>query len=122
MGLKRTDEFRADRAMIVWTMRDRKTFAEKAPEWATRIIEAGCETGLRASNLVNIDLERHVEVAGSVRRLRVRTANRKRIAYIPVTDRLADLIDRTPQGQQFLLVSETGKELIARWASNKITE
>ena len=114
--------YRADRAMIVWTLGDRKALAEKAPEWVTRIIEAGCETGLRASDLVNIDLERHVEIAGGARRLRVRTAKRKRVAYIPVTDRLAELIDQTPQGQQFLLVSETGRKLSARWASNKITE
>lgn len=93
-----------------------------APSWVTRILEAGCETGLRASDLVKIDLEKHVEVTGRARRLRVLTAKRKRIAYIPVTERLAELIDQTPQGQQFLLVSERKQPLTARWASNKITE
>jgi len=114
--------YEADRSLIVWTPEDREAVANKAPKWVSRILEAGCETGLRASDLVKIDLEKHVEITGRVRRLRVVTAKRKRVAYIPVTERLAELIDQTPQGQQYLLVSETKQPLTARWASNKITE
>jgi integrase len=114
--------YSGDRSLIVWTPKDREILSEKAPGWVSRILEAGCETDLRASDLVKIDLEKHVEIAGGARRLKVKTAKRKRTAYIPVTERLAELIDQTPQGQQFLLVSETGRPLSARWASNKITE
>lgn len=114
--------YEPDRSLIVWTPKDRKSVEEKAPKWVSRMLEVACETGLRASDLVKIDLEKHVEVAGGIRRLRVMTAKRKRVAYIPVTARLAELIDQTPQGQQFLLVSDTGRPLTARWASNKITE
>ncbi len=114
--------YEADRSLIIWTPEDRVAFAKAAPKWVSRILEAGCETGLRASDLVKIDLEKHVEVTGRVRRLRVLTAKRKRVAYIPVTERLAELIDQTPQGQQYLLVSERKQPLTARWASNKITE
>lgn len=64
----------------------------------------------------------HIEVTNSDRRLRIRTSKRKRIAYIPVTGKLAEIVDNTPQGQEFLLVSERKRPLSARWASNKITE
>ena len=111
-----------NRSEIIWTPEDRGAMALAAPEWVIRIVEAGCETGLRPSDLVQLDLGKHIEVTGTVRRLRVRTAKRKRIAYIPVTQRLGEIIDQTPQGQQCLLVAERGGRLTARWASNQITK
>lgn len=114
--------YESNRSEVIWTMADRKAFAEKAPKWVTRILETGCETGLRAADLVNLDLEKHIKTEGSNRRLTVVTVKRKRKAYIPVTDRLAKIIDETPKGQQLLLVSHQGQPLTKRWASNQITK
>ncbi|WP_299303590.1 site-specific integrase [uncultured Litoreibacter sp.] len=113
--------YKPNRSEIVWTTEDRNTFAEKAPKWAIRILEAGCETGLRPADLVSLDLEKHIQTTRKGRRLCVDTAKRKRTAYIPITDRLAQIIDETPQGQQFLLVDGRGKKVTARRASNEIT-
>ncbi|WP_406735907.1 tyrosine-type recombinase/integrase [Thioclava sp. GXIMD4215] len=44
------------------------------------------------------------------------------MAYIPVTAELGRLIEETPEGQDILLVSELGKPLTARRASNQITK
>jgi integrase len=112
----------ANRSEIIWTLADRDLVAKKAPEWVTRILEAGCETGLRAADLVKLDLKEHIETDGNNRRLKVLTAKRKRKAYIPVTERLAKIIDETPKGQSLLLVSHRGKPLTKRWASNQITK
>lgn len=119
-GLKR--HYKPDRSHIVWTMEDREAMRKHAPKWVSRILEAGCETGLRASDLVKLDLTKHVEVTGRTKRLRIRTAKRKRVAFIPVTEGLERLINETPHGQSRLLVGEKGGDLSARWASNKITE
>lgn len=119
---KLTRLYDADRSEIIWTLEDRELVAKKAPDWVVRILEVGCETGLRAADLVKLDIGKHVETHGSSRRLKVLTAKRKQKAYIPVTGRLAKIIDATPEGQQMLLVSQRGLPLTKRWASNQITK
>lgn len=114
--------YKANRSEIIWTPEDRDAVSKSAPLWVVRILEVGCETGLRPSDLVNLDLEKHVEVTEGIRRLRVKTAKRKQVAYIPVTKRLGEIIDQTPQGQQFLLAGEKKGRVSARWASNQITK
>jgi integrase len=52
----------------------------------------------------------------------MKTSKRGRVAYIPVTPELQRLIEETPDGQEMLLVSELGRPLSARWASNQITK
>ncbi|WP_292284988.1 hypothetical protein [Marivita sp.] len=56
------------------------------------------------------------------KRLRFRTSKRGQIAYIPATSALEHLIAETPKEQEILLVSELGRPLTARWASNQITK
>jgi hypothetical protein len=113
--------YKADRSEIIWTAKDRENFAKVAPTWVVRILETGCETGLRPADLVCLDLDKHVKVTRAGRRLKVLTAKRKQVAYIPVTQRLAQIIDQTPQGQQFLLVDGKGRRVSKRRASNEIT-
>lgn len=113
--------YKSNRSEIIWTIEDRRAFAARAPNWVVRILEVGCETGLRPADLVLLDFEKHIEVTPTGRRLRVRTAKSNRDAYIPVTERLAELIDKTPQGQRFLLVGERGGQISKSWASQRIT-
>lgn len=109
------------RAEIVWTSNDLKLFNACAPRWVQRILAAGCETGLRVADLVQIEVNK-LEDTPHGRRLRMKTSKRGRVAYIPVTPELQRLIEETPDGQEMLLVSELGRPLTARWASNQITK
>jgi len=56
--------YEADRSEIIWTPEDREAIAKTAPPWVVRILEAGCETGLRPADLVDLDLDKHIEVTG----------------------------------------------------------
>lgn len=113
--------YKADRSEIIWTTKDRENFAKVAPTWVVRILETGCEAGLRPADLVCLDLDEHVNVTRAGRRLKVLTVKRKQVAYIPVSQRLAQIIDQTPQGQQFLLVDGKGGRVSKGRASNEIT-
>ncbi|WP_260012486.1 tyrosine-type recombinase/integrase [Leisingera aquaemixtae] len=113
--------YRPNRTEIIWTNADLARFNNHAPSWVQRILAVGCETGLRVADLVEIRLSQF-ETTASGRRLRFRTKKRGQTAYIPVTQELARVIDETPEGQERLLVTELGRPLTARWASNQITK
>ncbi|WP_434286253.1 tyrosine-type recombinase/integrase [Celeribacter sp. SCSIO 80788] len=111
----------ANRSEIVWTSEDLKAFKACAPNWVWRILAVGCETGLRVSDLVKVRLDQFEETPYGWR-LPYRTSKRGRMAYIPVTQELARLIEGAPAGQEALLVSQLGRPLTPRWASNQITK
>ena len=108
--------YTADRAEIVWTPEHRERVCAIAPAWVTRILTAGCETGLRPADLVALT-RGQIEVTASGRRIRVRTKKRKRTAYIPVIPAMAALLDSTPEGQFLVLVNPKGAPLSARAAA-----
>ena len=112
--------YRPNRTEIIWSSADVALFNNHAPDWVQRILAAGCETGLRVADLVEIKLSQFEQTTNG-QRLRFRTSKRGRVAYIPVTKNLAKLIDETPQDQNRLLVTELGRPLTPRWASNQIT-
>ncbi|MCA0846068.1 MULTISPECIES: tyrosine-type recombinase/integrase [Rhodobacterales] len=113
--------YSSNRSEIVWTPADIEAFKKVAPGWVQRILLLGCETGLRVSDLVQVRVD-HFEDTRSGKRLRFKTGKRGRVAYIPVTTGLAELVEATPAGQETLLVSQLGHHLSARWASNQITK
>lgn len=111
----------SNRSEIVWTSADIEAFNKVAPDWVQRILLLGCETGLRVADLVQVR-KKHFEDTKAGKRLRFKTAKRGRTAYIPATTGLKELLDATPESQQTLLVSQLGRPLSARWASNQITK
>jgi len=113
--------YQSNRTEIIWTRGDVELFNRHAPDWVQRILTAGCETGLRAADLVQVRLD-HFEDTPHGKRLRFRTSKRGQIAYIPASETLEKLISETGDGQETLLVSERGQPLSARWASNQITK
>jgi len=113
--------YQANRSEIIWTRGDLAQFNAHAPRWVQRILAAGCETGLRAADLVKVRRD-HFEITPGGMRLRFRTSKRGQIAYIPVTETFKTILDETPENQETLLVSELGRPLSARWASNQITK
>ncbi len=54
------------------------------------------------------------------RRIQVRTNKRGRIATIPVTQAMAEVIDATPADWMLLLFNESGGELSEQWLSKAI--
>lgn len=112
--------YSADRADIVWTSADQALFCATAPEYVQRILVAACETGLRPGDLSKLT-KRHVERTPSGRRIRVRTNKRSRVATIPVSQRLARLLDATPKDRMLILVGDHGQALNSESASKAVS-
>lgn len=110
-----------DRSEIVWTPADREAFDAVAPEWVRRILCAACETGLRPADLIKLTPS-HVEETPMGRRLRVRTCKRNRLAHIPITQALAQVIDSTPNDRMLILVNAGGKPLTPHRASEGVRQ
>jgi integrase len=111
--------YSADRADIVWTDTDIASFVENAPEYATRILIFACETGLRPADLAKANVGQ-IEPTPNGRRLRVRTSKSNRPADIPVTAKLATVLDATPSDRHFILLGDNEQPLTAASASKAI--
>lgn len=113
--------YEVDRSEIVWTPGDREAFNAVAPEWARRVLCAACETGLRPADLVNLT-KNNIEDTPEGRRLRVRTKKRNRLAHIPVTPELAEVIDTTPTDRMLILTNASGNPLTPHRASEGVRQ
>ena len=113
--------YEVDRSDVVWTPADRAKVCAAAPEWVGRILTAACETGLRPADLIKL-ASTHVEETPRGRRIRVRTNKRHRVATIPVTPEMADLLDQTPVGQLLILVNAHGRPLTPHRASEALRQ
>jgi len=120
-GHKLKKLYQSNRTEIIWTSGDFAQFKKYAPEWVQRILTAGCVTGLRAADLVQVKMDQFEDTPRG-KRLRFRTSKRGKNAFIPATSALEKLIAETLEPQEMLLVSELGRPLTARWASNQITK
>lgn len=87
--------YEADRAEIIWLAAARDAFAAVAPEPELRALDAALETGMRPGDLVTLERSLILPTPGG-RRISVRTAKRNRMASIPVTPRMAEIIDAAP--------------------------
>lgn len=106
--------YKVDRSDIIWTDAEIDLFLHgdgtipPAPVWLQRILIAATETGLRPDDL-RVLARGHVHHTKDGRRIVMRTAKRKRMVSIPVTPRMAKVIDATPSGQIVLLCGGTGQ-------------
>lgn len=108
--------YKADRAEIVWTPEDVEKFMSVAPEAARRILTVSLETGLRPGDAIRLSRQ-HVENTPLGRRIVIRTSKRRRLAAIPVSEALGQVLDETPAGRLLILVSARGKPLVVNRAS-----
>ncbi len=116
--------YEADRAEIVWTPAHREALDAVAPEWVRRILAVACETGLRPGDLIRLSWQ-HVEATPKGRRIRLRTNKRKRLAYIPVSVAMAQILDATPStstGRLLILVNANGRPLTEHRASEALRQ
>jgi integrase len=100
--------YRSQRAEIFWLPDEVDAFITGAPAHVARILAVALETGLRPGDLVQLSRE-HVHRTPHGRRIVIWTQKRKRLASIPVTDRMAELIDATPEDQARLIVNKRGQ-------------
>lgn len=113
--------YTVDRSEVVWTAADRKAIDAKAPEWVRRLLCVACETGLRPGDLIKLT-RAAVEHTPSGRRLRVRTSKRGRVAHIPITPALSEVIDKTPKDRLLILTNATGGQLTEHRASEGLRQ
>ncbi|MGQ3486964.1 tyrosine-type recombinase/integrase [Roseovarius pacificus] len=113
--------YNVDRSEVVWTPSDREAINAKAPAWVRRLLCVACETGLRPGDLVKLT-RAAVEETPHGRRLRVRTSKRGRVAHIPITPALAEVIDATPKDRMLVLTNASGGQLTEHRASEGLRQ
>lgn len=100
--------YTSSRSEIFWLPDEIARFEAQAPAHIARILSIALETGLRPGDLNRLSLE-HVQLTPNGRRLVIWTQKRKRLASIPVTDRMSALIDSTPGTSKRLIVNKGGE-------------
>ena len=92
---------------------------EGAPEYVWKALRAACETGLRPGDLVRLS-EVHVQMTPKGRRIQIRTLKKKRMASIPVTQKMAEIIDAAPKGTT-ILTDRDGQPWEAKRLAHAVT-
>jgi len=118
LGVERV--YTNDRADIIWSDADIEAFVAAAPPEVAAALVGASETGLRPGDLVKLS-RAHIEATPRGRRIRLRTSKRGRIAAIPVTPRMAEIIDRVPPGQILVFLSSHGQPWDEKQLSKQVT-
>lgn len=100
--------YKSKRSEIFWMPEEIAVFEAGAPDHVSRILCIALETGLRPGDLVRLSWE-HIHPTQQGRRIAIWTQKRKRLASIPVTERMAQMLDSTPQRQVRLIVNKSGE-------------
>lgn len=93
LGVERV--YQSDRSGIIWTEEEVATVEAGAPDYIWKALRAAVETGLRPGDLCLLS-KGHVKPTDRGRRIQIRTAKRKRMASIPVTQKMAAIVDAAP--------------------------
>lgn len=113
--------YKADRANITWKPEFIEKFLSVAPENIGRVLIAATETGLRPADLVKLRRFNVETLESGNRRLRIPTQKRGVFAHIPVTDKMAQIIDTALAGQEYILTNPSGKPWTERYASQRLS-
>lgn len=103
--------YRSNRADVLWTDAEIDAFVASAPPHVARILVAATETGLRPGDLRGLS-RFHVQDTLAGRRIVLtakKTERRRQVVSVPVTQRMAELIDATPTGETILLRGKRGR-------------
>lgn len=113
--------YKADRAHITWKPEFIEKFLSLAPDNIGRVLVAATETGLRPADLVQLRRFNVETLDSGNRRLRIPTQKRGVFAHIPVTEKMADIIDTALAGQEYILTNPSGKPWTERYASQRLS-
>ena len=109
--LKIRKRIKSNRANVIWKQDEIDAFVEGAPAYVSRILIAAVETGYRPGDL-NLLERSHIETRPG-RRGRILISTQKsrgrNFASVPLTDRMAELIDSLPEDQTRIIVGANGK-------------
>lgn len=103
--------YRSNRADVLWTDAEIDALIAGSPPHVGRIVIAATETGLRPGDLCILS-RFHVQETPHGRRIVLtpqKTEKRRQVVSVPVTQRMADLIDATPKGETILLRGLRGR-------------
>ncbi|HBD92118.1 MAG TPA: hypothetical protein DC061_16930 [Gemmobacter sp.] len=100
--------YQSKRSEIIWTQAEIDAFVAGAPAHVGDILIAATETGLRPGDL-HVLSRQHIHPTPGGRRIVIWTAKRRKLASLPVTPRMAELLDRMPEGRDRVLVNKGGE-------------
>lgn len=113
--------YKAYRAHITWTPAYIEKFLSVAPDNIGRVLIAATETGLRPADLVKLRRFNIKKLESGNRRLRILTNKRDVFAHIPITPKMAEIIDSVPEGQEYILTNPSGNPWTERYASQRLS-
>lgn len=103
--------YKANRAEVFWMPEEIEAFEADAPAHVARIVIAATETGLRPGDLLVLSRQ-HIHPTPTGRRIVLWTRKgqrKRRVASIPLTPRMAALIDALPSKQDRIIVTKSGQ-------------
>ena len=113
--------YEVDRSGIIWSPDQIQQVVEKCPDWIARILITATETGLRIGDFTKLTWKQ-IETTPEGRRIRVKTNKRGISAYIPVTPKMAQVLDDTPKDRLLILANASGGRLTERRASEGVRQ
>lgn len=108
--------YKSNRSDIIWLPDEITALKAVATERERRVVIAASEGGLTPQDIGILTLG-HVQKTPRGRRLFFKRTKTGNPVSIPVTPAMAELIDTTPKGQKYLVVSLEGRRLSATRAS-----
>ena len=101
----------SNRAEIFWTPDEIAVFETGAPPHIARILTVAVETGLRPGDLAQLHRS-HLHRTPHGQRIVIWTQKKKRLASIPVTPRMKDLIASLPLDQDRIITNKAGEAYV----------
>jgi len=102
---------KSNRAEIIWTRKEIDLMVDQAPRYVGRILMAAVETGLRPGDLQMLtrsDFQKSNQNDGRIVMM-TRKSNGKNAASIPVSWRMAQMIEELPVDQERIVVAGDGQ-------------
>ena len=103
--------YKSNRADIFWMPEEIEAFEKLSPAHIARIVIAATKTGLRPGDLLLLSRQ-HIHPTPTGRRIVLWTRKgqrKRRVASIPLTARMAAMIDQLPSGQDRIIITKGGQ-------------
>lgn len=112
----------SDRSRIIWHIRELNAFLQAAYPALARAVALMAETAIRPGDLVRLTRSHVVTNESGTRCIRIATnkSRQETTILVPLTERAAEIIDATPNGQLLLLTTVTGKPWDERHLSKEV--
>jgi len=114
--------YRAERAHVIWTEAELLALIEGAPPYVWRPVVHVAECGHRPGDLIGCRRSLHVLPTPRGRRvvMHTRKSGGRAVASVPVTERMARILDETPEGQDLLHLNASGEPWTEQALSKRV--